>query len=436
MPIDLVCGQCQGRLLAEEPGTVVACPHCGTHLHVPGDPAGNGAMTITPTENFSATPSAAVEPVVVGELVTSNLETADDAPPAAAIPAEPTAILSVDQALMVVEEAAAASPPVAAPPESPGLVPLSELPSHSTPRMPLDEPVTPPVPPLPAAPPMLVPAVTSPAPVAPMAATAPATQTPPVIVDTGPVRVAMVPRFWFYLVASYASAVTLAFVFLLLTLGRLKTHPLENLPDVVPKIQKSGEVALQVAPPEANVPPGHVLKLGESQRYGSLKVTPLRVTQGPLRFEHLLNDPTAARTTSEPVLKLWLRFENVSRNQEFMPLDSVLLFKRHYADFGNRVLTNQFLCKADQRRKGGELHHVYELSATSEFRIAGQNLETVVGPGRSIETFIPSEERIDDLTGELVWRVQFRKGYHPRTFHGVTTLIDVPFSRSDVKNDT
>ena len=134
-------------------------------------------------------------------------------------------------------------------------------------------------------------------------------------------------------------------------------------------------------------------------------------------------------------MKLWLRFENVSRNQTFSPLDPLLLFKRHYQDFAKTALTNQFLCRVDERKHGGDLHFLYELSAHSEFRIAGQNLGTALSPGASVELFIPSEERIDDLTGDLVWRVQFRKGYHPRTRHGVTTLIDVPFHRNDVQTE-
>lgn len=427
MPIELVCGQCQGRLQAEEPGTVVACPHCGTHLHVPGVAADNGEEP-DPLDSPEPMTDDAIPAASGGELVTSNLEDVDDIQ-AVVPPPEQTEILTVDESLMMEET-------VTIPSDTLGLTPSSELPSHSTPQIPWEEP--PPVlAPQAIVPPMVASFSAAPIAVAPVpsvAQAAPAEEMPD-IVNTGPTAVAMVPRFWFFMVASYASAMTLAFVFLLLTLGRIKTHPLENLPDVVPKIQKSGEVALQVAPPEANVAPGHLLALGESQRFGSLKVTPLRVTQGPLRFEHMLND-SAGRSTTEPVLKLWLRFENVSRDQEFMPLDSVLLFKRHYGDFGSRVLTNQFLCRADQRRRDGDLHHLYELSATSEFRIAGQNLETELGPGKSFETFIPSDEHIDDLVGDLVWRVQFRKGYHHHTRHGVTTLIDVPFRRSDVKNES
>ncbi len=384
MPIELVCGQCQGQLVAEEPGSTVACPHCGTHLQVPGE--------LTETD-APAKFRAESSPL---ELVTSNLEAAEEQPPAAPPVAESPALFSVDSSL--VEETPAAAPAVAA----------------ATP--PIESPATPIMP------------VSSAAPFASEATPAAF----PVIQPDAPIPVATVPRFWFTVVASYASAVTLALIFTLLRLTGTKAHQLESLPDVVPKI-RDGEVAMQIVPPKANVPQGHVLALGESQRFGSLKVTPLRVTQGPLTFEHMLKDSTAARPPTDPVLKLWLRFENVSRDQNFPPLDSLLLYKRHYGDFGARVLTNQFLCQADQRQKDGDLHHVYELSPNSEFHVAGQNLDTVLAPGAALETFVPSDEQIAGLTGDLVWRVQFRKGYHPQTLHGVTTLIDVPFNRSDVR---
>jgi hypothetical protein len=421
MPVDLVCGQCQGRLLAEEPGSVVACPHCGTHLHVPDVAVVEGPLPAPETVSPLMAPQSQVGIIGLAAM-TSSLEVAD------AAPLEQTAIVHVDQSLLIEETTTSAALPEA--------TPLSELPSHSTPRMPIEASAYAEAPPL-AAPSAESPPAPQPPGPQPAAPASPAAEGPemPVMAAAGPTEVATVPRFWFLIVASYASAVTLAFLFLLLTLGRMKTHPLESLPDVVPKIQK-GEVALEVAPPDANVAPGHVLSLGETRRFGNLNVTPLRVTEGPLRFEHVLNASAADRPPSDPVLKLWLKFENVSRNQSFMPLDALLLFKRYYQEFGKPVLTNQFLCQKSERRRGGILHYVYELSATSEYRIVGQNLDRELGPGQSVEIFIPSEELIDDLTGDLVWRVQFRKGYHPRTFHGVTTLIDVPFNRSDVKNDT
>jgi hypothetical protein len=383
MPIELVCGQCQGQFIAEEPGSTVACPHCGTHLQVPGE-----SLEAAAPAEFRAEP----QPL---ELVTSELEAVEDQPIHQPRP-ESAALVSVDTSLL---EEDVPAPATAA--------------AMTTPIEPSASPV-----------------VVSTSPAAAVHREAAPASIP--LIQTGtPIPPATVPRFWFLVVASYASAMTLAFVFTLLQLAAAKSHQLESLPDVVPKI-RNGEVALQIVPPEADVPKGHVLALGESQRYGSVKVTPLRVTQGTLAFEHLLQDPAAVRPPSEPVLKLWLRFENVSRDQKFAPLDPLLLYKRHYGDFGARVLTNQFLCQADQRQRDGNLHHVYELSPTSEFHVAGQKLDTVLEPGAALETFVPSGEQIADLTGDLVWRVQFRKGYHPRTFHGVTTLIDVPFHRRDV----
>ena len=52
-----------------------------------------------------------------------------------------------------------------------------------------------------------------------------------------------------------------------------------------------------------------------------------------------------------------------------------------------------------------------------------------------METFIPSEEDARNLSGDLVWRFQFRKGYNPTSKRGVTTLIDVRFNSKDIKDD-
>lgn len=399
MPIDLVCGQCQGRLRAEQPGSVVACPHCGTHLHVPEETVGEPAL------------EPELQPAAADELVTSSLESAEH-PPTEPLTQESVALVSIDQALLIEESAAVAM----------------DTPSFKTLAVPSPERIIPsPAPEV---------ATTATATVGASSGSADLSEHAMPAISTGDAEApAVVPRTLFLMVASYASALSLAFVFLLLQFLNVRTHQLESLPDVVPEI-RNGEVALKVAPPESNVPPGHVLAIGESRRFGNLNVTPVRVSQGPLQFEHALNDATAVRSPSEPVLKLWLRFENVSRSQHFAPLDRLLLFKRHYQEFGKPDLTNQFVCRADQRRSDGKLHHVFELSATSEFRIAGQKLDTVLGPGEALETFVPSEEQIDDLTGDLVWRVQFRKGYHPRTRHGVTTLIDVPFHRDDVTTES
>ena len=77
------------------------------------------------------------------------------------------------------------------------------------------------------------------------------------------------------------------------------------------------------------------------------------------------------------------------------------------------------------------IHPVY-----SEFVMADQKLDEQVAPGKSWLTFIPSEEEAVQLNGDLVWRFHFRKGYHPRSFNGVTTLVDVEFSSQDITDES
>jgi hypothetical protein len=245
----------------------------------------------------------------------------------------------------------------------------------------------------------------------------------------------VVPKKWLIYVGSYACAVTLTLIYILFLAGP-SVHELESLPDLLPPVNKDGEVGLRVAPPDADVAPGHVLSLGESRRFGDVVVTPLRVTRGPLQFVHYNGQPTAVRRPdSAPVLKLWLKFENVSAKQTFAPLDGTLVFKRIYRDQGTTVATNNFFCEVSQRRPGGELHHVFDMPVESEWKIAGLDLGKPLAPGESAELFIPGDEGVTEVSGNMVWRVQFRKGRHPASGNGVTTLIDVRFRSSDVVAD-
>ena len=235
------------------------------------------------------------------------------------------------------------------------------------------------------------------------------------------------------LVGSYASAVTIVLSYLLFF---VKAHPLESLPDIKVPTRKGGEVALTYYAPKNDLAPGHVLRLGQSERFGSVKVTPVKVTRGIVKFEHGREKGAEARSPTEPLLKLWLKFENVSRDQTFAPLDAMLMFKRKNKSFGETVYANNFLGAAADRKQGGTLLYVYDHPVYSEFVMADQNLDEQVAPGKSWLTFIPSEEEAVQLNGDLVWRFHFRKGYHPRSFNGVTTLVDVEYSSQDSTDES
>ena len=238
----------------------------------------------------------------------------------------------------------------------------------------------------------------------------------------------------FMIVVSYASAMTLVCIYLVFQLfSNPRTY---DLPDLAPPKQKEKSVTSVIyVSPDQELPPANVLKLGESRQYGSLKVTPLRVTRGPLAFEYYEPEAEQEREPEGPVLKLHLRFENVSRDQEFIPLDSKLVFTKKIQPYGLSK-ANNFVCNVADRKKPAKLVFMFDLTPNGNWLLKGENLDRDFEPGEVFETFIPTTpEQIESLAGDLVWRVHFRKGYNRKSLRGVTTLIEVFFNNSDIVDE-
>jgi uncharacterized Zn finger protein (UPF0148 family) len=248
-----------------------------------------------------------------------------------------------------------------------------------------------------------------------------------------------VSRLRYAMLAGYASAVTIAFVFYLwMTLGKSDSHQLESLPDVIPKERVTGEIERIVISENTPMLKGHSLRLGQSQRFGSLIVTPLEVTRGPLEFVHHADDFSQRKPATGPVLKLWLRFENVSEDQEFMPLGANLLFHRGATDrYPEKMRANNFVCRIDEKHEGGNHVLMYDHLIEDVWDLKGQNIERGLKPGEEFETYLPSREAgIDELTGQLIWRVHLRKGLNSKTGWGITTLIEAEFHSDAIEDET
>ncbi|MEI8021744.1 MAG: hypothetical protein WCH39_26275, partial [Schlesneria sp.] len=231
------------------------------------------------------------------------------------------------------------------------------------------------------------------------------------------------------IVGSYASLITIYAAYLTL-LGR--THQLESLPDLKTVPQQGGRAI--VPRPENELPKGHELRIGQSQRYGNIRVTPLRVTRGPISFKYFKDVPENERAPSDPVLKLWLKFENVSEQQIITPIDSTLMyFQRGHSPV---ISYNVIFRDIDRKKKDGLFFYNFDrLPPESEWRIVGQDANRELLPHEEYETFIPSQESVELPDGEVIWRVHFRKGHGPQTGNGVTTLIDVRFDSNDIVPD-
>ncbi len=237
------------------------------------------------------------------------------------------------------------------------------------------------------------------------------------------------------LLISYASAVTIFCVFLLMQLMReFRPHQLESLPDVPPL----NEGQSQFYPADAVLPDGHVLQLGGARRFGDILVEPLRVTYGPLQYEHWTGEASRVRPASEEsVAKLWLRLTNESLETSIAPLDARLVLNSRYRS--GEMLTNSFLRPASSTTK---LELMHSLPAASEWELQGQDMGLVLGPGESFETYVATDfEHLSDVVGivgsdnrDLVWRLHLRKGYGPAG-QGVTTLVEVTFNGSEIQQE-
>ncbi|MEJ7595782.1 MAG: hypothetical protein WKF77_30085 [Planctomycetaceae bacterium] len=237
-------------------------------------------------------------------------------------------------------------------------------------------------------------------------------------------------------VAGYAIALTLLFLALLLTdrMSLFGNHALESLPDLRPLAPNE----FRKVPDGAELPDGHVLRLGESQRFGDVVVTPVRVTKEPLQFQGFLSGKIETKLTTAPVLKLWLTFENVAEDYAFPPFDAGLMSNRTPSDSKDAAtLANTFLTigipsgdVATTRR----LNFLHTLD--NNFVIVGQESAKILQPSETLATFIAESDEEGDVNVEdgtpYVWRVQFRKGVNVSSGNGVTTLIDVKFSGTDV----
>lgn len=232
------------------------------------------------------------------------------------------------------------------------------------------------------------------------------------------------------ILGSYASLLT---IYVLYVTFFARPHQLESLPDLKTVQQAGGRVV--VPRPEDNLPAGHQLKLGQTERFGNLKVTPLKVTRGPMLFSHYSGDSARERDASDPVLKLWIRFENVSNQQTIAPLDTTLLSFHPFVKDGVRSF-NVIFRELDRRNRDATVYYPFDrLAADSEWRIVDQHTNEALPPHGTFDSFVPSQEGIDDLEGNVVWRVHFRKGFGPHTGNGVTTLIDVEFNTQDIQPD-
>lgn len=228
---------------------------------------------------------------------------------------------------------------------------------------------------------------------------------------------------------SYAVMMTILAMYALF--GR-ESHQLESLPDRKP----IGEDEFRYIPESAAVAPGHRLKLGDSVRFGNIRVEPLKVTRGTASLAHFSGTSSSKPPESgEEIVKMWLRLTNESRDQKIKPFDRMLVYDRRVND-DFEVLADQFVVPADKLGAADPNVPMYDLSPQGEWDLEGQQFPELK-PGESIETFLAvGPEELEQLTGPSIWRILMRKGFNNRTGHGVLTLLEVEFDAAKATKES
>ena len=443
MAFEVACSQCQGRLMVEEAGVIVACPHCGAHLNIeaPAEPAAtdestsdsggeSAADSTEQTSEASAPTDESLQPPA-DQQTTETTETTVSEAESEPAPADgtPAAFPSFNSAP---ETRIETTPLEAVPSITENLgEPATNVSETSADTASEDTP-----------------SVNDPADAQPQPETESAQPAQAEIADspeTASIQSSTaasayagrgVSRHTFTLVRNYAIAMTIAVLFLVYKLLNPNMSALESLPDVKPQ-KKDDKIVYKLVPEATEMPPGHQLVLGQSQRFGNLQVTPVRITKDPVEFVHHLGETGVTKEPGPDVVKLWFEFENLSTDQHIAPLDG-LVFKRDDNDFEN-VRSNNFACRLSEKKKGGKLAFVYDLNEFDIWNLRDQHVEKEIAPGEKLTTYIPTtEEGVTELLNSdepLIWRVHFRKGYSPKNY-GVTTVIEVAFKSSDIRAST
>ncbi len=353
MTLEVTCGACQGLLIVETPGVVVACPHCGDHITAPDFPT-------DAAPDAEESPAGDPDPPQDSAVnVADQTPTTGDHPPERVADTTPPTSESATE----VDRRPGDNRPV-----------TSRRSAHNT-----------------------------------------------------------VSRTLFLVLLSYASAITIACIYLFLQLQNAPLNNLERLPDPVETAAAGRGLTLVAL--DSVMPAGHTLALKQQQRFGNILVTPLRISRGTLDFEAFQDlGGGAKRESIGPVLKLWISFVNVSDDQNIAPLDRTLMLSRRF-DRGQGLANNFLRVDAED-----QVTLLQDNPIDGNWNWKGQLSDgvgsRVLKPGESFETYLPTEpDGVASLDGPLTWRVHIRKGYS-KSGRGVTTVFEVAFDDSQIEDES
>jgi hypothetical protein len=218
------------------------------------------------------------------------------------------------------------------------------------------------------------------------------------------------------LLASYASALTLAVAWLLWT-GRTLWQTDRSDPDSAgsgPLTAPHRAVKTDRSRASPPLPEPNLVRLGSSLSLGDLEVTPRSIVRRSLDLVHL-EGATGDRREGPPSLVLTLGLRNRSAAGTFAPVDPAFVRDTSLAVDQSFIET-----------PGGRRISMFRLATESEWSIEGQVFPTLK-PGETAETIVVSEPvDLAEFVGPLVWHLKLRTSVFQ------TNVIGIRLSPEDV----
>ena len=220
------------------------------------------------------------------------------------------------------------------------------------------------------------------------------------------------------LLASYASAVTLGLLWVLLSGRRIRESP---EPDTMPPADSRADPGLRAessrrlfaSPPIAVE---HLTTLGKMVRLGMIEATPLELSSTSIRLRRTVKD-RVIKPAGDNALQLRLKLRNVSSDTLLAPFDEAFIRNRVRAE------PDSFIEPGD----GSPNITMFPLAVESEWELVGQAFQELK-PGEEFETIVVSvPDAVPLKSDEYTWRIRLRTDLNH------TDDLGVQFQASDVK---
>ena len=225
-------------------------------------------------------------------------------------------------------------------------------------------------------------------------------------------------------------------------------HPFQAIPDVYGEYDRANRKELKSAllpDPKLEVPEHLQVKLGQNLVVGDLSIEPTKVEKKETEyFEQLRSGQLLQKKVSRPILCLYLRLKNRSKDVAFYPTDPA--FNRQ--ERKNQPIPYNQIAIGSEIYKGGLFpwpldHNVLEANYLPEQKFDDQ----ILHPQSERDTVIPSgidAQMLRHLKKEnhslCRWRIQLRTGiihcqddHHVWRDFAVTSIIEVHFQEDEIQ---